>query len=388
MRLMKFPVSLMAFCFWLNRHCERVLFSLLIVFLTLQDLWPNVFLGTIVCSALTLVCALAFAVRKQNRFSSENRFICTPWGIAMLCLSVLTVCYAFSYLPHGLLTVLILALIGQMLVIETKNRRFFAWVRVRRRRAQHLRWQSQRQALQTQLREGLHWISALQHDIRQPLQALGLLLSSPRIDRSPGFKSLVEQLQSCHQWIYELSENATEVAAMQANQPAEIKCSPVDLYALAASFVQWCKPLATSKGIKVSILMPAAGEVQMLTTDQKKLKRVLANLMHNALRYTDTGEVRLELTCCNKGVTFSVIDTGPGLPPHITDQINQLSPPKTSETNFRRGMGLIVVIEFCRQMGWNLRANANSDGGAKIELEIAYRSDTVRNHQSSNLILA
>lgn len=353
-----------------NRHVERVLFALLAgMTLSLNERYAAV-AGSVLSGLSACVCLWVYLARNRSLWRDENRFVRVPWlafSVLMLALSAL---FCSQRLPPGLLCLTAMVLLLNLLVLEFRNRRFMARKRVSRRRLQHKRWQLQRRELQAQLHEGLRWMAALQHDVRQPLQALGLLLSSPRINRDPHFDSLVRQLQGCHQWIYELSENATEIAAIQAHQPPPAELAPVDLIALVSSFSNWTAPLASSKGLQVIIALPAGHSYFMVTTDARKLKRVLANLLHNALRYTPSGEVSLTLRIVGEQLEIEVSDEAEPLPAHIHSRLLSLSLPDPVRGGLRRGLGLFVVIGFCLQMGWRLRVDRRQPRGNRITLRL------------------
>lgn len=352
----------------ISRHVERALFALLAgMTLTLALPLPW-WAGTFLCLVASGVCLTVYLARNRSLWRDENRFVRAPWLGFSLVFAGLGVLFGLGFIPRLVTGTATMLLVVNLLLLEFRNRRFLARMRVSRRRRQHMRWQRQRRQLQSQLDEGLRWMAALQHDVRQPLQALGLLLSSPRINRDPQFESLVRQLQGCHQWIYELSENATEIAAIQAHRPPPPELAPVDLLALVASFSNWMAPLATSKGLRVSVTLPAGLSLYMVTTDARKLKRVLANLLHNALRYTMQGEVSLTLRILDNRVEFEVADEADPLPAHVFTRLQVLEMPDPGGGGLRRGLGLFVVTGFCRQMGWSLSISRRHEGGNRIAL--------------------
>lgn len=355
----------------LNRHVERIVFVLLAATtLTFTGPWST-HAGALLCASASAVCAIVYLARNRSLWRDENRFVRTPWLAFSILMAGLTWVFIDGRLPNGLPGITAMVLLLNLLLLEFRNRRFLARKRVSRRRRQHVRWQRQRRELQLQLQEGLKWMAALQHDVRQPLQALGLLLSSPRISRDPKFELLVQQLQGCHQWIYELSENATEIAAIQAHQPPPPELAPVDVFALVSSFSNWTAPLANSKGLRVIVALPAGHQMHMITTDARKLKRVLANLLHNALRYTPAGEVSLTLRLMDGWIEMEVADEADPLPAHVHARLATLELPDPIKGGLRRGLGLFVVTGFCRQMGWALRIERRHPRGNRITLIIS-----------------
>src|SRR3972149_975316 len=94
-------------------------------------------------------------------------------------------------------------------------------------------------------------------------------------------------------------------------------------------------------GLKVSLppdLPPARG-------DERRLTQVLLNLVGNAIKFTEAGEVRVEVGVADGGFRVSVADTGPGIPavdqPRIFEEFQQAD---SSGTRKKGGTGLGLGI--------------------------------------------
>jgi signal transduction histidine kinase len=141
---------------------------------------------------------------------------------------------------------------------------------------------------------------------------------------------------------------------------------PLDLAVLLQRLVDDLGPLAEAKGIHLTLDVPPApcrvdGDAHMLT-------RAVENLLDNALRYTPSGgSVRTACTAEPGAVTFTIVDTGPGIP--AQDVPHLFTPLYRGETSRNRrtggaGLGLAIARRIFRAHGGELTARNGDTGGA------------------------
>ncbi|MBP2299097.1 hybrid sensor histidine kinase/response regulator [Azospirillum picis] len=181
------------------------------------------------------------------------------------------------------------------------------------------------------------FLSAANHDLRQPFQALRLFhhilmerLSESR-DRSIAEK-MGEALDAGEKLLHALLEVATLDAGVVRPQLADVPVAPV-LDDLLAEF----RSSAAEKGL----VLTAVPCRMVIRTDRTLLNRMLGDLVRNAIRFTESG--RIMLGCRRRGqwLRIEVWDTGPGIPAEQLDNIFedfvQLGNP---ERDRRHGLGL------------------------------------------------
>lgn len=113
---------------------------------------------------------------------------------------------------------------------------------------------------------------------------------------------------------------------------------------------------------------PCALEVSELA-----LRRVLENLIGNALRYGDSAPIALNVRCGERSVNLEVADRGPGIPVGQREAVlrpfYRLDAARSSHTG-GHGLGLAIVQQICRAQGWRIDLCERKGGGLLAVVEI------------------
>ena len=104
-------------------------------------------------------------------------------------------------------------------------------------------------------------------------------------------------------------------------EPKILSLIPVDLQQLIAEVVTELEPLATAKSIELQHNI--ANEIPNIKGDRLELCRVMTNLISNAIKFTDTGSVRVSLSQNDSEVLVQVEDSGIGISPQEQQTIFQ-----------------------------------------------------------------
>jgi CheY-like chemotaxis protein/anti-sigma regulatory factor (Ser/Thr protein kinase) len=133
--------------------------------------------------------------------------------------------------------------------------------------------------------------------------------------------------------------------------------APVALDALVRETVEEIEGQARERGVALRVELPA--RVLPLDTDQARMKQVLINLLGNAIKFTEDGEVvvRLETDVAGQPTRLEVRDTGIGIPPDRLDAIFNVFEQAESMITRRfggTGLGLAISRSLCDLMGHRL----------------------------------
>jgi two-component system, chemotaxis family, CheB/CheR fusion protein len=150
-----------------------------------------------------------------------------------------------------------------------------------------------------------------------------------------------------------------------------VDAKALDACEIAREAADLIEPLARAKELALAVDLPA--EPVDLFTDGDKTRQILVNLCGNAVKYTETGEIRLRVLADAQHVTFEVRDTGIGIAPehqaHIFERFWQVD---GSATRVRGGMGigLAVAREYARLLGGHVEVESAPGSGSTFRLRL------------------
>ena len=115
-------------------------------------------------------------------------------------------------------------------------------------------------------------------------------------------------------------------------------------------------------------------DVDRIHTDQDILRRVVMNVLGNAVKFTEKGSITLVLKSADGGVELSIADTGPGIPaeelPHIFEEFRQVDGQGSTKTQEGSGLGLAIVKKMVELLGGKIKAVSEVGQGTKFSLRI------------------
>ena len=188
----------------------------------------------------------------------------------------------------------------------------------------------------------------LVHDLKGP--AAGIMMSAQARLRSANLADIERELwghvYAAAEVINRMVLNLLDIARSEDGVFAPRRAD-VDVVKLVGDVQQLMMPLAQSKGQHVSADVKPG--LPTLRADGELVRRVLQNLLDNAIRHSQPGtSVRIEADASNGSATFRVRDQGPGIPTDLRDRIFdkyvQIARTRGTEDSFGKGLGLA----FCR----------------------------------------
>ncbi len=213
------------------------------------------------------------------------------------------------------------------------------------------------------------FLATASHDLRQPLHAVGLFLGALR-DRLAGTPSLalVEKIQLATDEMADMFNGLLDLSRLDAGM-VEVDVGVVDLDPLLERLENEFVVLARRKAVGFSVRR-AGGTVR---TDPVLLSRILRNLLSNALRYTEAGEIRLEAWARDAAVEIVVTDTGPGI--ETARQHEAFEPYRRLEgardsAPAGIGLGLSIVRRLVDLLGHELRFESEPGRGTTFSVVV------------------
>ncbi len=113
-----------------------------------------------------------------------------------------------------------------------------------------------------------------------------------------------------------------------------------------------------------------AGEPLMLTSDPRRVERILTNLIGNAVEHTG-GDVMVQVASDGTGACFDVTDAGPGIPaehvPHVFERFYKAD---SARAGAGSGLGLAIALENARLLGGNISVRSDVKRGSVFRLTL------------------
>jgi signal transduction histidine kinase/DNA-binding response OmpR family regulator len=208
------------------------------------------------------------------------------------------------------------------------------------------------------------FLANMSHELRTPLNS-SLILSRLLADNREGNLS-AEQVRSA-ETIYgagndllALINDILDLAKIEAGR-ADVNAEAVFLARLVEGIERGFGPVANEKGIGFRIVREA-GSPERLVTDGRRLEQILKNLLSNAFKFTERGEVELRITAESAShVRFAVKDTGIGIPADqqaVIFEAFRQADGTTSRKYGGTGLGLSISRELVRLLGGHIEVSS------------------------------
>ncbi len=202
-------------------------------------------------------------------------------------------------------------------------------------------------------------LAGISHDMRTPLTHLSLVVEMVEDEVEP---ELRRQMQRDLEEMNGLITQIMELSRGLDQQDRSCCEFPGFLQRLVADY----RPAAAEIGLS------SRGECR-LQLSHTALRRILTNLLDNALRHGGGRPVTLDLECTPREVRITIGDQGPGIPPELRDKV--FEPFYRIETSRSRrtggsGLGLAIVRQLAEVNGWQITLHRNPAGGTDATLQL------------------
>jgi signal transduction histidine kinase/CheY-like chemotaxis protein len=231
-------------------------------------------------------------------------------------------------------------------------------------------------------RSKTQFFAAASHDLRQPLQAIGIYVSLLKKRATGPLEPLVNNMSTAVESLSKLVEELLEISRLDSGS-IQPKVDQVVLDEMFSLLEQEFTPLAASKGLSLRVRRGGFA----IDSDPMLLQRVIRNLLANAIRYTQRGGVLLAARPRGGLISLEVWDTGPGIKQIELDRIfeefyrGESSKAENSGTGF--GLGLSIVKRICGLLGHPLIVTTRPGTGTVFRVEAPLSVMPVRAKRSA-----
>lgn len=213
------------------------------------------------------------------------------------------------------------------------------------------------------------FLATASHDLRQPLQAVRLLNASMQklVEQAPNLRDLLRHQQVAIDSATHLLNALLDISRLESGT-VDLQLIPISLADTFDELAQEFEPATAAKKLQLEF----ANTSVVISTDATLFTQLLQNLIGNAVKYTEQGYVRISQELELDALLLRIEDSGVGIPKdkldRIFDEYYQIGPQGTKRLGV--GLGLAIVREVCRLLGYSVAVSSIVGGGTCITIRI------------------
>lgn len=221
-----------------------------------------------------------------------------------------------------------------------------------------------------------HFLANMSHEIRTPLNGILGFLELIK-DESITAKERNDYIDIINKSGIRLLETINDIIEMSKIEAGFSKIEPefVDVIDLLNDLYRFFKPQTDTKNLQLIPEFQNKYSELKLVSDKNKLNGILTNLIKNAIKFTDSGFIKIDINQSSEGILLSVSDSGRGIPSDkieaIFDRFIQ------SDNSYTRGhegsgLGLSISSAYVELMGGKIWAESELGKGSSFHVLLPY----------------
>ena len=233
-----------------------------------------------------------------------------------------------------------------------------------------------KEAAEIALRVQNEFLSTISHEVRTPMNSiLGFAEALDARVQEPELKGYLNNIASAARELLALLTGILDLAKAEAGK-IKLHYVAVDPASVIKEAEVYFGRAAAAKGLKLEVSLPPSLPGGMML-DAARLKQVLFNLVDNAVKFTDSGHVRILVGCRGSAqlaeLNIAVEDTGVGVPPSQAEAIFKpfaRLPGRSASKYGGAGIGLALCERLAKLMGGTVKVSIRPGGGSVFTLSL------------------
>lgn len=219
------------------------------------------------------------------------------------------------------------------------------------------------------------FLAAMSHEIRTPLNGvLGMANVLLRRTEKAEDRLMLQVIHDSGEHLLAVINDILDLARIEAGRLV-LDRRPMDLGQICARVIAVHRPMAEEKGLRLVMRRIGGSEGELRLGDEQRVMQILHNLLGNAVKFTDDGEVVLELDCSTPDrIVLEVRDTGVGMEAAELSQVLEAftqgrvgSQPR----NGGSGLGLAIVRQLAQLMQGEVTLSSAPGQGLTARVDVA-----------------
>jgi signal transduction histidine kinase len=233
------------------------------------------------------------------------------------------------------------------------------------------------QAIESATRAKSQFLANMSHELRTPLNAI-LGYTELIIDRVFGevpskIRDVLGRVEKSGRHLLGLINDVLDLSKIEAGQ-LNLSLADYSVRDIVQTVVTAVEGLAADK--KLALVTTVSPDLPMARGDERRLTQVLLNLVGNAIKFTEVGQVAITVAVADGSFTVSVTDTGPGIAledqQRIFDEFQQADSSNTRSKG-GTGLGLAIARRIIQMHGGNLWVESTPGTGATFHFTVPIR---------------